>query len=89
MPTARSEKLNPRGSKAPYSVTMTTGSAAMAVVVIPSGHMSTILDTPLAVAAFRAIIGTPPQTAASGIGFLAGQYRGFVDGFWIVKSGAL
>ena len=33
MPTARSEMLNPRGSKAPCSVTMTTGSAAMAGIL--------------------------------------------------------
>ena len=40
---------------------MITGSAAIAVVVIPSGHISTILEIPEPVVDFMAIIPYPPS----------------------------
>ena len=41
IPTALSEMLNPRGSNAPFSVTITTGSAAIAVVFAVRGGATT------------------------------------------------
>ena len=58
---AFSPVVNPRRSAIPYSVTSTTPSYAEAVRLIPGGCIKLILDSPLLVRLFIAMIGVPME----------------------------